>query len=166
LLQFQINDVLLDELGLIDKERLPVQFAEIIDKKSLKKAADFWAEIIQKEYIFEFEMYVNRENKEPQPLKFSGGSFHDQVWVIAAAHNKELQKMLNEMMLMNNEPVSLVITSCGRFDLLQTTFESFKQHNTYRNIRQLIVIDDSGHPVILTEVVRFLKLRALNPRSH
>lgn len=104
----QINDVLLDELDLIDKERLPVPFAEIIDKKSLKKAADFWAEIIQKEYIFEFEMYVKIENEEPQPLKFSGGSFHDQVWVIAASHNKELQKMLNEMMLMNNEQQNLI----------------------------------------------------------
>jgi len=47
-----------------------------------------------------------------------------------------------------NDAVSLVITSCGRFDLLQTTFESFKRHNTYRNIRQLIVIDDSGYPEI------------------
>ena len=49
-----------------------------------------------------------------------------------------------------NDAVSLVITSCGRFDLLQTTFESFKRHNTYRNIRQLIVIDDSGYPEIAT----------------
>jgi GT2 family glycosyltransferase len=40
--------------------------------------------------------------------------------------------------------ISVVITSCGRFDLLERTIFSFLKYNTYKNINQIIVIDDSG----------------------
>ncbi|GAB3680692.1 glycosyltransferase family A protein [Salinisphaera aquimarina] len=39
--------------------------------------------------------------------------------------------------------VSLVITSCGRLDLLERTLRSFNAHNSYP-IAQTILIDDSG----------------------
>lgn len=104
----RINEVLLDDLDLIDTDRLPIQFKDIIYKESFDKATEFWSEILQNAYVFEFEMYVKRENDEPIPLKFSAGSFNNQVWVIAASHNKELQKMLNEMVLINNEQQNLI----------------------------------------------------------
>ncbi|MCS6235494.1 glycosyltransferase family 2 protein [Shewanella baltica] len=43
---------------------------------------------------------------------------------------------------MNKSTVSLVITSCNRFDLLEKTIESFLKYNTYP-ISQYIVIEDS-----------------------
>lgn len=43
---------------------------------------------------------------------------------------------------MSNNTVSLVITSCNRFDLLEKTIESFLKYNTYP-ISQYIVIEDS-----------------------
>lgn len=43
---------------------------------------------------------------------------------------------------MSNGTVSLVITSCNRFDLLEKTIESFLKYNTYP-ISQYIVIEDS-----------------------
>lgn len=43
-----------------------------------------------------------------------------------------------------SDAVSVVVTSCGRFDLLYTTLESFFKFNTYKNIGQIIIIDDSG----------------------
>ncbi|MDZ7755427.1 sensor histidine kinase [Rhodohalobacter sp.] len=104
----QINDVLFDDLGLIKKNRLPVMFADIIDKESIKKATDFWKEIIENEFAFDVEMYVKREEKESVPLKFTAGSFNEQVWVIAASRSKVLEKMLNEMMLINNEQQNLI----------------------------------------------------------
>lgn len=104
----QIKDVFLDDLGLVDKERLPIQFVEIIDKKSIHKSTDFWKEIFEKEYVFEFEMYVKGDNEESVPLKFSAGSFQDKIWIISASQNKELQNMLSEMMLINNEQQNLI----------------------------------------------------------
>lgn len=40
--------------------------------------------------------------------------------------------------------VTLVITSCNRFDLLKKTIESFSRNNTYP-IREVIIIEDSGN---------------------
>jgi hypothetical protein len=45
---------------------------------------------------------------------------------------------------MNN--VSVVITSCGRFDLLDKTISSFFKYNSYKNIKEIIIIEDSGKP--------------------
>jgi GT2 family glycosyltransferase len=43
---------------------------------------------------------------------------------------------------MNNQPtVALVVTSCGRRDLLNQTLQSFKRHNTYQ-IAELVLIED------------------------
>jgi hypothetical protein len=43
---------------------------------------------------------------------------------------------------MNNQPtVTLVVTSCGRRDLLNQTFQSFKRHNTYQ-ITEMVLIED------------------------
>lgn len=39
--------------------------------------------------------------------------------------------------------VTVVLTSCGRLDLLKQTIDSFRQYNTYP-IEKFIVIDDSG----------------------
>ncbi|MCC5907710.1 MAG: hypothetical protein JJU13_15965 [Balneolaceae bacterium] len=99
----QINDVLLDDLGLISIERLPIQFGDIVDKESIKKAAEFWKEILDNDFVFNCELYVKREGKEPMPMKFTGSCIQNQVWVIAVSGNKVLQKMLNEMMFINNE---------------------------------------------------------------
>ncbi|MEG0404577.1 MAG: glycosyltransferase, partial [Anaerorhabdus sp.] len=43
--------------------------------------------------------------------------------------------------------VTLVITSCNRFDLLKKTLESFSKNNTYP-IKEIIIIEDSGNPKI------------------
>jgi len=40
--------------------------------------------------------------------------------------------------------ITLVVTSCGRFDLLFQTLESFFKLNTSRLVSQIIIIDDSG----------------------
>lgn len=44
---------------------------------------------------------------------------------------------------MNDKTVSLVITSCDRFDLLEETLKSFFNFNTY-TLEQIIIIEDSG----------------------
>ena len=41
-----------------------------------------------------------------------------------------------------NDEVSLVITSCGRFDLLEETLDSFFKYNTYP-IKKIIITEDS-----------------------
>lgn len=56
---------------------------------------------------------------------------------------------------MNNttHSVSLVITSCDRFDLLEQTLESFFNFNTYK-LNQIIIIEDSGKRKQLENVVK------------
>jgi len=41
-----------------------------------------------------------------------------------------------------NKEVTCILTSCGRFDLLRITLESFFKHNTY-DVKNFIVFDDS-----------------------
>ncbi len=48
---------------------------------------------------------------------------------------------------MENRKVSLVLTSCNRFDLLAPTLESFKKYNDYP-LHQVIVIEDSGNETV------------------
>ncbi len=45
--------------------------------------------------------------------------------------------------------VTLVITSCGRFDLLKKTIDSFLEYNTYP-IRKIIITEDSGSDEVYT----------------
>jgi len=58
-----------------------------------------------------------------------------------------------------NEPdaspgVSFVLTSCGRFDLLQETLASFLEHNTWP-IAQYIIVEDSGSGEVADVVQRY-----------
>lgn len=51
------------------------------------------------------------------------------------------------MIFSSKSNVTLVITSCNRFDLLKKTLESFSKNNTYP-IKEIIIIEDSGNPKI------------------
>lgn len=42
--------------------------------------------------------------------------------------------------------VTVILTSCGRFDLLRITLDSFFKHNTY-DIAEFFIYEDSGLPV-------------------
>jgi hypothetical protein len=43
----------------------------------------------------------------------------------------------------NQPEVTCILTSCGRFDLLRITLESFFKHNTY-DIKEFIIYEDGG----------------------
>lgn len=49
-------------------------------------------------------------------------------------------------MQMQNKEVTCILTSCGRFDLLGITLESFFKFNTY-DITEFFIYEDSGLPV-------------------
>lgn len=53
------------------------------------------------------------------------------------------------MIFSNTSNVTLVITSCNRFDLLKQTLESFSKNNTYP-LKEIIIIEDSGNSEIKT----------------
>lgn len=54
------------------------------------------------------------------------------------------------------DKVTVVVTSCGRFELLKQTLCSFFQRNTYKNIDQFLIIDDSGEPFKAKEAIRLI----------
>lgn len=57
--------------------------------------------------------------------------------------------------------VTVVVTSCGRYDLLQRTLSSFVQHNTYP-ISDFIVMEDGEAPHSLDEHFRDYNIRWLS----
>lgn len=52
--------------------------------------------------------------------------------------------------------VTVVITACGRTDLLEYTLDSFFRHNTYP-ISKVIIVEDSGQPQDFTKVKHLIK---------
>ena len=47
------------------------------------------------------------------------------------------------MVFSESSDITLVVTSCGRFDLLKQTLETFDRFNT-APIRHVLITDDSG----------------------
>lgn len=54
-----------------------------------------------------------------------------------------------------NKDVTLVITSCGRFDLLKETLVSFFKFNTYP-ISECIIVEDSGSVTTLDFLLKYI----------
>ncbi|TVQ05960.1 MAG: hypothetical protein EA359_01955 [Balneolaceae bacterium] len=106
--QAEILDVLMDDYGLVDKNNLPISFRSIIAMGSMGKAADLWKEIVDKGFASNYELYVQKENEVPQALQFSAGTLGNKIWIIAAPHNDTMEKMLSELMHINNEQQNLI----------------------------------------------------------
>ncbi len=99
----QICEVLFDDPDVITPDRFPVQFGDIIDHKSTKKASEFWSQVIDNQVDPDVEMYLKRDQQEPVRMKFTGGCHNDEVWIIAASRGSVLKKILDEMRLINND---------------------------------------------------------------
>ena len=52
---------------------------------------------------------------------------------------------------MPNNMITLVITACGRLDLLKRTIDSFNKYNNYP-IYKRIIVDDSGDEKVHEEL--------------
>jgi len=116
----KITEVLFDDLKLISKDKLPSEFSNLLDKESFAKAADFWEEILKREFVTDYELLVKRKKKESIPLKFSAGIFSNRVWVMAASRDAALESMLKEMMLINNEQQNLIRTAEKKLSRLKS----------------------------------------------
>lgn len=58
-----------------------------------------------------------------------------------------------------NPEVTCILTSCGRFDLLRITLESFFKHNTY-DVKEFIIYEDSRieMPDDITDSYQFIRI--------
>lgn len=67
----------------------------------------------------------------------------------------------------NNSSVTLVITSCGRFDLLRKTIHSFDKFNTYE-LKEVLITEDSGsnevYNIIPEDWKKHCKIFVNNPK--
>ena len=50
-------------------------------------------------------------------------------------------------LFLNESNITLVLTSCGRFELLKRTLETFIRFNTYP-LKQIIITEDSGNSAV------------------
>jgi len=55
-----------------------------------------------------------------------------------------------------NKEVTVILTSCGRFDLLIKTIDSFLIHNTYP-IKEFIIHEDSGYKMVGRDDYPFIR---------
>eukprot|EP01083_Nonionella_stella_P029805 81920_1 len=68
-------------------------------------------------------------------------------------------------------PISVLITSCGRWDLLSQTIESFERYNSYKYIMKKIVVDDCMDDIGFNETkhrfkhLNYLFVRTTTPRT-
>lgn len=71
------------------------------------------------------------------------------------------------MFFSDSSDVTLVITSCGRFDLLKQTIESFDKYNSYP-IKEVVITEDSGdksiYSVIPQHWLPYCKIILNNPK--
>lgn len=104
----EIIEVLFDDLSLIDKSTLPQKFISLFDEGSVSKAGVFWKNIQHNTLNLDSELLVKRADKKSLPLKFSGGIFNNQIWVIAALRDEVLELMFDELMRINNEQQNLI----------------------------------------------------------
>lgn len=103
----KVTQVLYDDMQLCMAKQTPFPFMELVAKESLNKATDLWEDIRSREIVFDYELYV-KTDKEPVPLKFTSARFGDKFWIIGAIESEIMEKMLNEMMLINNEQQNLI----------------------------------------------------------
>jgi hypothetical protein len=77
----------------------------------------------------------------------------------------KINKVINNDM----DDVTVVLTSCNRPELLEKTLISFIKYNTYRNIKETIIIDDSGiygcNNIVLNKPYLNPYLKILNIKS-
>lgn len=62
------------------------------------------------------------------------------------------------MRFSDDSPISVVVTSCGRFDLLKRTLDSFDQFNT-APIRRVFITEDSGDEAVHAAIPAHWKTR-------
>lgn len=103
----QVIRVPFDDLQIAQELQLPTQFSDIIDQESLGKAADFWEEIRGNDFVFDYQLYV-KQTQETIPMHFSAAALNEEIWIIAAATDAVLEKMLDEMTLINNEQQNII----------------------------------------------------------
>ena len=73
----------------------------------------------------------------------------------------KINKVINNDM----DDVTVVLTSCNRPELLEKTLISFVKYNTYKNIKETIIIDDSGIYGCNNNVLNKPYLKILNIKS-
>jgi signal transduction histidine kinase len=105
--QGQYEECMYDSMGIVTEDVKREGFFSLISRESEKKASWFWENIMENQFELNVELYV-KSPAEPVPLKFIGLLFHNRVWIVASSADEVLEKVTNEMMLINNEQQNLI----------------------------------------------------------
>lgn len=105
--QGQIEECVYDSLSIVTEVVISEGFFSLFSRESEKKVSWFWENIMENQFELNVELYV-KTPAEPVPLKFIGLLIHNQVWVVASSADEVLEKVTNEMMLINNEQQNLI----------------------------------------------------------
>lgn len=112
--------------------------------------------------------YTNLKNRINEQIRVTDKDENKEK-INSAYHKISLLKKQSSLLDMdmpiytNKSDVSVVITSCGRTDLLSETFKTFYNFNTYP-IKEIFVIEDSG--MITSNIVQKEIIKDLVPKKH
>lgn len=143
----KVTQVLYDDMQLCLTKQPPFPLMELFAKESLHKATDFWEAIRSREIVFDYELYI-KTDKEPIPLKFTSARFGDKIWIIGATESGMMEKMLDEMMLINNEQQNLIRSSEKKIseyeendpDISESAFDEISQvNNELVNVQRKLI---------------------------
>ena len=87
--------------------------------------------------------WFDHENLQRNLDYFKGYDINDIYDDRLYNQNKHIINHVKNSKIINNDEVTMVITSCNRAELLEKTLESFVKYNTYP-IKETFIIDDSG----------------------
>lgn len=115
------------------------------------------AEIEKRGFIFDKKKSEQLRKKSTFPW------FANTVMVYKRNENMSI---LNVFKGFESSLVSVVLTSCGRLELLKRTVDSFNKYNTFP-IHEFIIVDDSGNKAIQREIRRLFPkyTHVFNPKN-
>ena len=105
--QGQIEECVYDSMDIVTEEVKSEGFFSLFTGESENKAGRFWENIMETQFELNVELHV-KTPAEPAPLKFIGLLFYNRVWIVASSADEVLEKVANELMLINNEQQNLI----------------------------------------------------------
>ena len=82
--------------------------------------------------------------------------------IVTVSNDTPQQTSIQNVSFQTFDAVTLVITSCARWNLLNQTITSFEKFNTYKHVVRKIVIDDCNDFAGLKKMEQMINLKFLN----
>ena len=131
-----IEEIICNSLLDCKRDILLKHFFDIVDPESRSRAQNFLDIINMNKSIFNYEINIILEDKI-QPLSFGGISYKGQILIIATNENSIMNKLFEEMSLINNEQANIIRNLFKKTERFSGSGNSDIESNAFNQISQL-----------------------------